>query len=142
MRLPLSLSLHPSRSAAALLIVVHGVAVAAITVCQIAWLFKFLLLLPLALSMVLGLRNHVWRQGSRAIVSLVFDSDGKVELTYADTRCISTQLDASSTVLHWFMALRLRHEGRVVSLFLLPDMLDADSWRHLSVLLRAAKTDG
>jgi hypothetical protein len=118
---------------------IHGLAVAAIAVSQIVLPVKFLLLVPVALSLVQGLRTHVLRRGRGAVLSLTLREGGELELEYGDGTGVATRIDPSSTVWHWLMALRLRHETRRFSLFLLPDMLDAESWRRLAVLLRSAK---
>jgi hypothetical protein len=145
-RLPISFPLHiklrPSRSAAIALIVIHGIAVAAIGISQINSALKLLLLLPLAFSLVRGLQFHAWRSAASTVVELVLrEASGELELLYGNGHRTTATLDGSSTVLHWLMALRLRHEKRCLSLFLLPDMLDTESWRRLAMLLRSSKIE-
>ena len=141
MRLPLSFRLYPSRSAAAALILIHGLAVAAIAICQFALIARVFLLVLLAFSMARGLRLHALRLGSGAVIALTLRDGGELELEYGDGCRIATQVDPSSTVWHWLMALRLRQERRYRSLFLLSDMLDEESWRCLAVHLRATKVE-
>ncbi|WP_343213233.1 protein YgfX [Georgfuchsia toluolica] len=138
----LFLRLHPSRSAAAALILIHGLAVAAIAVSQFALAARILLLVLLAFSMARELWLHALRLGPGAVVALSLRGEGELELEYGDGRRIATRVDPSSTVWHWLMALRLRQERRSRSLFLLPDMLDDESWRRLSVQLRVGKLKG
>lgn len=135
------LHLHPSHLAATTLSAIHGLAVVAILICPITLITKALLLGLLAFSVARGLRTHAWRFGRAVVTVLTLREDGDVELEYGDGRRIVTRVDASSTVLHWLMALRLRHQGRRLSLLLLPDMLEAESWRRLTVLLRSSKAD-
>ena len=136
---PLVLRFQSSRLAAIALVVVHGLAIVALAVSQLAWLVRGMLLLVTVFSLVRALRINAWRSGAKAVAALRLDKDAEIELTYADSDCVSTRLDPSSTVLHWLIVLCLRHEGEKLYLFLLPDMLDADSWRRFSVLLRVAK---
>jgi hypothetical protein len=139
---PLHLQLRPSRSAAIALMVIHGIAVAAIGISQINSALKLLLLLPLAFSLVWGLQFHAWRSAAGTVVELVLrEAGGELELLYGNGHRTAATLDGSSTVLHWLMALRLRHEKHCLSLFLLPDMLDTESWRRLSILLRSSKIE-
>ena len=119
---------------------IHGLAIASLAVIPIPWQVKVLLLVFLAYSMVLGVRNHALRSDAKAVVALTLGNEGKIELTLRDGCCLSTRLNSSSIVLHWLIALRLHDEQRVMSLFLLPDMFDEESWRRLSVLLLASKT--
>ena len=120
---------------------IHGFAVAAIAVSQIALAVKLLLLVLLALSLAQGLRAHALRIGHGAVLALTLREGGELELEYGDGRRVVTQIGSSSTVWHWLVALRLSQERRCRSLFLLPDMLDDESWRRLAVHLRASKPE-
>jgi Membrane-bound toxin component of toxin-antitoxin system len=141
MRLPLAIRLSRSRSAAAALTVIHGLAVAAIAVSQFSPGIKIPLLLLVAFSMAQGLRTHALHEGGSAVVAIILREGSELELEYANGRRIATRVDPSSTVLHWLMALRLGADNKRLSLWLLPDMLDAGSWRSLSVFLRAIAAD-
>jgi hypothetical protein len=65
----------------------------------------------------------------------------KLELAYGDGHRIFAMIDSSSTVLPWLAALRLRDDKKRISLMLLPDMMDTESWRILSVLLRSIRSN-
>ena len=138
-RLPLVLRLHPSRLAAAVLTIVHGLAITAIAASQIPLVLKALLLLLVAASLVQSLRAHALRIGRSAAVALILRDGAELEVTYADGRHAVTKINASSTVLHSLIALHLSGEKGRRYLFLLPDTLDAESWRLFSVFLRSAK---
>ena len=123
------------------LTLIHGFAVAAIAVSQLSLTIKVPLLLLLALSLAHGLRTSVFREGSRVVVALTLRDAGQLELEYGDGRRVSATIDPSSTVLHWLIALHLRSGSKRISMLLLPDMVDAESWRELSVLLRSIRND-
>jgi hypothetical protein len=118
----------------------HGLAISAIAVTQLAMAIKLLLLIPLALSLVYGLRVHALRSSVHAVSALILRTGSEIELIYRDNARRMTKVEPSSTVLHELIVLHLRAEKKHLSLLLLPDMLDAESWRKLSVLLRALKT--
>ena len=121
------------------LTVIHGLAVAAIAVCQFSIAFKLPLLIMVALSLARGLRIYGLRDGKRVPVAITLREAEKLELEYGDGHRVSTTIDSSSTVLPWLIALRLRDDRKRISLLLLPDMVDTESWRKLSVLLRSIR---
>ena len=141
MRLPLTVQIRPSRIAATALTVIHGLGVAALAVSQFSLVFKIALLTILALSLARSLQNHALRAGGRAILTMTLREGGEAVLTFRDGHYIAAKIDPSSTVLHWLMALRLRSGKKWMSVWLLPDMLDVESWRLLSTSLRAITAD-
>ncbi|CAG1000686.1 hypothetical protein RHDC4_03161 [Rhodocyclaceae bacterium] len=63
-------------------------------------------------------------------------ADGRLEVEWADGGHHGAELLAGSTVLPWLVVLRLRVDGRRLSLALLPDGLEGDGHRLLRLWLR------
>lgn len=139
MSLPLSLRLQPSPRAVAALLVVHGLALVAIASSPLA--------APLAVgastiaiaSCIASTRLHAARSANAAIVACTLRPDAELELERRSGLRVVTHIEASSTVLHWLVVLQLRDGKRRQSLVLLPDMMDAETWRCLAVALRAQR---
>jgi toxin CptA len=77
---------------------------------------------------------------SRAIVGLELARDGRVELTRRDGSRVRGNLAAGGMAAPWMATLRWRPAGARVdrTLWLLPDMLPAEEFRQLRILLRWA----
>ena len=137
MSLPLSFRLQASRQAGAALSGIHGLALIAVAASRFAWPLAMVLSLVIIVSCSAALRVHALRTARNAVVAGTLRRDGELELERRDGRRIVARIEGSSTVLHWLVALQLREDKRRRSLVLLPDMMDADAWRHLAVALRA-----
>jgi toxin CptA len=134
---PLTLKPKPSRILLGMLLLMHGGAL----------LLLFPLALPVlaksALATVLGLSLwHNWRQQlgrGRAdrIHRVVWKGDGDWLLITAAGEELAVDLHPSTYVHPWLVVLnfRLADRRRLRSLVLLPDTLDADSFRHLRLRL-------
>jgi hypothetical protein len=134
---PLHQKLGSSRTAAIALSAIHGLAVVAVAVSQIGWVFKLPLFSLMAISYVYGWKSCASRSGKKTIVALTLREEGKVELDYGNGHRVETDVDLSSTVLHWIVVLRLQQGRKHFFLLLLPDMFEPECWRRLSVRLRA-----
>jgi hypothetical protein len=87
-----------------------------------------------------SLRAGAWRRGPRAVQAFVVRRSRDIELRMADGHWLGGTLRDGSLVAPWLTIVRFRpHGARMDSTFvILPDMLAAQSFRELRVLLRWA----
>ena len=134
----LRISLGPSRSASAL-ICVAWMATAAL----VAWLpgavaLRGALVIGIGAHAILTIRHWATRSASRAIIGVDLDSDRTVRLTERTGRCIEGIVQPDSYVGALLTTLVVRPDGkrRLRTVAILPDMLPADDFRRLRLLLR------
>src|ERR1700687_5313429 len=134
----LRISLGPSRSASAL-ICVACLATAAL----VAWLpgaaaFRGALVIGIGAYAILTMRHWATRSASRAIIGVELDADRAVRLTERTGRRIEGMVQADSYVGALLTTLVVRPDGkhRLRTVAILPDMLPADDFRRLRLLLR------
>ena len=137
MKLPLSFTLVPSRSAIIALTLIHGLALASVSVSQLLIALKISLDVAIAASLVYYLMAYLYRTGRHIISAITLRENGEIDLIYVDGRKVSASVERSSTVLHRFMVLELLAADRTRRLWLLPDMLTAEHWRYFTIWLRA-----
>ena len=124
---------HPSRTLAAMIVVLIALALAAIAISGMPWPW-------LAASMVACLAYGVaalWRQARPRIRALAWQGDGDVSLTLAERGAMETGRGslADARVLGPLIMLSLRWPKGRAALWLLPDNLDADTRRRLRARL-------
>jgi hypothetical protein len=131
----LRISLGPSRSASAL-ICFACLATAAL----VAWLpgapaLRGALVIGIGAHAILTMRHWATRSASRAIIGVELDVDRAMPLT---DRRIEGAVQADSYVGAWLTTLVVRSDGkrRLRTVAILPDMLPADDFRRLRLLLR------
>jgi hypothetical protein len=134
----LRVSLGPSR-AASVLICVACLGTAAL----IAWLpgpasLRAIAVIGIGVYAIVTTRYSATRSAARAIVAIELDADRAVCLTERAGRRIEGLLQPDSYVGAWLTTLVVRPEGkrRLRSVAILPDMLPADDFRRLRLLLR------
>jgi hypothetical protein len=134
----LRISLGPSRSASAL-ICFACLATAAL----VAWLpgapaLRGALVIGIGAHAILTMRHWATRSASRAIIGVELDVDRAMRLTERTGRRIEGAVQADSYVGAWLTTLVVRSDGkrRLRTVAILPDMLPADDFRRLRLLLR------
>ena len=87
---------------------------------------------------ILTLRQWATRSASRAIIGIELDADRAVRLIERAGRHIEGIVQPDSYVGAWLTTLVVRPEGkrRLRTLAILPDMLPAEDFRRLRLLLR------
>lgn len=136
MNLPLTLSLRPSVSLAAVLLFIHALAAAGVAPADLPMTVKLVLWLAIAGSAFHGIRFHALRYGRRAVIGLTLRSDGKLEIERRDGECIELQVDGGSTVFPKLVVLLLKSGAKRLALTLPEDALGAQAHRQLRLWLR------
>ena len=134
----LRLSLGPSRLASAL------ICVTCLATCAlVAWLpgaaaLRGAWVIAIGAYAILTMRRWATRSASRAIIGIELDADRAVRLTERTGRHIEGIVQPDSYVGALLTTLVVRPEGkrRLRTIAILPDMLPADDFRRLRLLLR------
>ena len=131
-------SLGPSRSASAL-ICVASLATAAL----VAWLpgaaaLRGVVVIGIGAHAIVTMRHWATRSASRAIIGIELDADRAVRLTERAGLRIEGRVQPDSYVGALLTTLVVRPVGkrRLRTVAILPDMLPADDFRRLRLLLR------
>jgi hypothetical protein len=134
----LRISLGPSRSASTL-ICVASLATAAL----VAWLpgaaaLRGMVVIGIGAYAILTVRHWATRSASRAIIGIELDADRAVRLTERTGRRIEGVVQPDSYVGASLTTLVVRPDGKrhLRTVAILPDMLPADDFRRLRLLLR------
>ncbi|HEY1436707.1 MAG TPA: protein YgfX [Casimicrobiaceae bacterium] len=134
----LRISLGPSRSASALLCIA-----CLATAALVAWLpgaaaLRGALVIGIGAHAILAMRHWATRSAPRAIIGVELDADRAVRLTERTGRRIEGMVQADSYVGALLTTLVVRPDGkrRLRTVAILPDMLPADDFRRLRLLLR------
>ncbi len=133
---PLRLELGRSRLLQLYLGLLHGVALLILPFMQL----PATIVLPVALVLLLSYlryRRRYWRAAHPdAVRSVVWGVADRVELTLGSGRRADATLLPQGFIQPWLVILHLRPDtGRRRHLMVLPDMLDAESFRRLRVRL-------
>jgi hypothetical protein len=134
----LRLSLGPSRLASAL------ICVACLATCAlVGWLpgaaaLRGVSVIGIGAYAILTMRQWASRSASRAIIGIELDADRAVRLIERTGRHIEGIVQPDSYVGAWLTTLVVRPDGkrRLRTLAILPDMLPAEDFRRLRLLLR------
>lgn len=145
MRLPVQLrvSLRPSRRAAVAIVATAGVAWAAVLVLSVPTIAHLVTGLALGGWALLACRLHAWRRAPQSVVEVMLSSDAVIVVRRRDGRLVAGHVRGGSFVHPWFTSIVWRPDGarRTRTLPLAPDMLDADDFRRLRVLLRYGRSE-
>lgn len=127
----------------ALLLIGHAGALWLLMLMPLPWWLATVLTGALAYSLLRGLFLHALRNGRQAIIELVWDTQGRWILRSAEGQNVPVRLLAGSYVSPYLVLLNFvagrwwqRH-----TLVLLPDALDAGSFRRLRVWLTTGAGD-
>ncbi len=136
MRLPLRFPFLRSLSAAAVLSLLHFLAVAILLAVELPVSVKLLFVVLLAVSGYRSISDHALRRGRNAVVGIMLRDKDQIELEYADGWSVMAALDATSTVFPFLVMLNVRLEGRRLTLPLPADSMKDPDYRHLRMWLR------
>ena len=133
---PLCLEPGVSRRLGGFLALSHGAALAVLPFCGLPPLPVAAMACGVVLSWLRTRRRDVLRRDTGSIASLVWEEGNRVGLTLRSGRETGATLRPFVFMQPWLVILHFRRDdGRTVRLVLLPDMLDADSFRRLRVRL-------
>ncbi|MDD5177345.1 MAG: hypothetical protein PHQ05_13080 [Sterolibacterium sp.] len=133
MQLPSTLTLHPSKRLALLLLVAHGGALGLIAAVPLPFWIKLVLLLGVLLSAWHALKCS---QGRQRIVRLTLREDGVLDYARLGGEVGEAHVHPQTTVTPQLTVVLLRSKRRIEPLVLLPDSLDAEEFRKLCLWLR------
>lgn len=136
MRLPVTLSLRPSATLAAVLFLVHGLAAIMVLVTDLSPVIKLALWIALAFSDWRSVFVHALRHGEQALVAITLRSDGELEVEYRNGELARVLVDDRSTVFSWLVVLLMKRDGRTLAVTLPHDALGEESHRQLRLWLR------
>lgn len=129
--------LRPSRYLAALLVMAHGAALAALFPLALPAWTKAALSLVILISLIYHSRRDAMLTSGMAVTALLLEQD-KVVLTLRDGGQLTGQMLRDSLVTPCLVVLNILPQGARLarSVVILPDSLDAESFRQLRVRLK------
>ena len=129
--------LQPSRYLAAMLIAAHGVALAVLFPLTLPGWAKAALALPVLFSLVYHLWRDAWLSAPSANVALM-PEDEQVMLTTRGGEQLAGKILRDSLVTPFITILNVLPQGAFFarSIVILPDSMDAESFRELRVWLK------
>lgn len=135
---PLILERRRSRLQAAVVIVVHGLALALLPTLTLPVWVTAPLAVAVLLSLTIILREHVLLNSKRSICRLVWDADEHWTIYFTHGVSVPARLLPGSFVHHSLVVLifALETKRRRHALVLTRDSLDADTFRRLRVRLK------
>lgn len=127
----------PSHKLAAVLLLAHGVTVAALLPLDLPLLAKSGLVFLIAFSLLYQLRRTAWLTASTAVVALALEGDDII-LTTKNGALIPSRVLRDSLITPYLTVLNVLPQGGrfARSAIILPDSLDAESFRQLRVWLK------
>jgi toxin CptA len=141
--MPIRLEIGRSLWLSAILLLSHAGALWLLMLMPLLWWLAAILTGALAYSLLCGLSLHALRIGKQTIVELVWDTQGRWTLRSAGGQNIPARLSAGSYVSPYLVLLNFvtgrwwqRH-----TLVLLPDAVDAGSFRRLRVRMLSNPDD-
>jgi hypothetical protein len=133
---PLRLEPGVSRRLDGFLALSHGAALAVLPFCGLPPLPVAAMALGVVLSWLRTRRRDVLRRDPGSIALLVWEEGNRVSLTLRSGQETGATLRPFVFMQPWLVILHFRcDDGRAARLVLMPDMLDADSFRRLRVRL-------
>ncbi|MCF6283471.1 MAG: hypothetical protein L3J28_14930 [Candidatus Polarisedimenticolaceae bacterium] len=140
-RPPLRLTPHYSIQLAAYLITTHLVALLVVITLVRPWWFAIGMVAVILFSLVQSYRRHLQYRGHNVIRAAELNGQDEWILQQANGDEISAQLQSNSYIHPILSALNFCNEqGKRQSLILLPDGIDAESFRRLRVRLKLKQT--
>lgn len=134
MQLPITIALRPSVSLAAVFLLGHGLAMAAVFSCDMPLSGKGLLILLLVISLLHVVLYYAWHRNGP--VYLILRRDGCMELAWDDGRNLELEVAPQTTAYAWLIVLQIQTGRQRRSLVLPPDALGDENHRRLRVWLR------
>ena len=133
-RQPLDLKPRSSRQLLIILLVVHLLAIFALSLpLKLEWYWRSLILF----SIVFSAGASLYKNPFKRIKAACWRKGGDFELELLNGKRMRAHLRAGSVVSEWGVILHLRNtQGRKYTWLVLPDMIDRESYRRLCVRLR------
>lgn len=133
----IDLRLRPSRYLAVFLFVTHGAALAALAAVSTSYVVAALLAGGIITSFVYYFRRHIQLRGARAVRRAVWTEEGDWLLTTAAAQTRTVRLLPGAYVAEKLVVLPFQDDAkRRYTVILLPDNVDARTFRQLKVRLR------
>lgn len=132
---PLRVEPGASRQAAAWLLLVHGAGLMMLPFLALPTALRVVLLAASVGLFCMGWKRHVHRTGRHAVQSFTWYAGEECTVVYADGNEIPCTLINQAFIMPWLVILHYRRGWRRRSLFILPDMLPASTFRRLRVRL-------
>ncbi len=134
----LSIQLQPSKQLAILLSLAHCTAAGAFWPLALPMIVKMIIIFLLAGSLYYYLRRYAWLISAQSIVALHLTGRNQCELKTNTGSAIDTVIDASTFVAPYMTVLCLKEDQihRYRTVVILPDGIDADSFRQLRIWLK------
>ena len=145
---PLRVALKPSRFLAGGLVIVYGATLILVWTLSLPVLLRAGVISLIASHLAWVLWRHAWRQGAGAIVGVVLRGERRAEIV---RRCGTREacsigedsfVSGLLTVVRAYPAAAPARPWTVRTILILPDMLDAETYRQLRVLLRMSHVSG
>jgi toxin CptA len=135
---PLRLHLLRSSRLAGVLIAAHAAAAAALWIAPVPWPVAVAVAAVLAANAVWCVRGHAFRSAPSSVIELELARDGTLSAHRTDGTWTQYRIVGSSFVSRVLTVLNLRNEasGRVRSVLITADAVDADGFRRMRVWLR------
>ena len=143
---PLRIALGRSPLLVAAAVAMHGTTIALVCVLPLPILARASAIGLVALHLVWVLWRHAWHRGAAAIIGMVLHADRTAELERrSGERQVSrigdhSFVSAPLTVIHAYPRDVRPWPWNNCAILILPDMLDAETYRQLRVLLRLGKS--
>ncbi|MBN4079231.1 hypothetical protein JYT26_01180 [Beggiatoa alba] len=137
---PLRLQPKISRILTGLLTVGHLGAIAVLFPLDFSMLIKLVIAAVLVVSLLVALRKQPGSVGEGDVHKLTWSADGEWLLETTGGELITATLHESTYVHPWLVVLNFRQENKrgLLSVVLVPDALDAETFRELRVRLKVA----
>ena len=133
-----SLVLAPSARAAACIVLACLATAGLIAATPLSLVVRVPALAWTAFAAIRALRRIAWHRGKQGVRGLRIDGGALIEVDDGEGRVIAGEVRSGSFVAPWLTIVRWQPEGSRLrrSIVLLPDMVEAESFRALRVVLR------
>ena len=134
----LRITLRPSRILAAILVIAHGAAIAAVALAGMPLWLQLIAIAALAASLMFEISHTVLLRAPDAVVALEIAADDALSIQTRRGDWIRCEVLGSTYVTYFLAILNLKEQGsgRVKRAVILPDSIDGEDFRRLRVWLR------
>ena len=134
----LRIDLRPSRILAAILVIAHGAAIAAVALAGMPPWLQLIAIAALAANLMFEIRQTVLLRAPDAVVAIEIASDDALSIQTRRGDWIECEVLGSTYVIYFLAIVNLKEQGsgRVKRAVILPDSIDAEDFRKLRVWLR------
>jgi hypothetical protein len=140
---PLRLTPYYSNQLAGYLLATHLIALLTIIAVVRPWWFAIWLVVVTLFSLIHSYRRHLQYRGKNTVRSVEINGQNEWRIQQADGVEVTAQLQSNSYIHPRLSVLNFRNEqGRRQSLVLLPDGIDAATFRRLRVRLKMQQQAG